>query len=339
MDTPAAAPSAAPSSSPSSSPSTSSSPTSSGGQGGAPQKSAPLQGTTPKPAGAAPEPTPAQVATRFKRKEVLNGREVELEASEDELWASHRKARAADQRFEEAARLRKEAQTYQQQQAQMLADMKSNPRAVMKMLRENGIEDPMDFIANALQGELAEEERLQDPNVRARVQAEERLQALEQEREEYQQQQQQQQLDQRVNVELERIGSLFDAAVQELGGDLPSDDDTFAIMAELEMVNRRRGLEITPQQLARLTKERVIDRGVSTLMKHDNARLLALNPELTMKFRKALVEEYNAKQAAQQNPAARPPAPPPPARPADAPKLSDKEEHERLFGKRVLRTI
>jgi hypothetical protein len=239
----------------------------------------------------------------------VNGKETVLEASEDELWASYRKNKAADQRFEEASRLRKDTEAKLSQQAQLTEALKKDPRAVLSFLREQGVQNPLDWVANALQAELAEEERLADPNVRARVEAERKAAELEERFSKQEFEQQQQVFHQAVETELEKIGAIFDGAIQELGGDLATDDDTFAIMATLESENRRRGLDLTPKQLAEMTRERVVRRGVSNLLKFDDARLLSINPELTAKFKKALVADYNARQAAKTAQAGGQPAP------------------------------
>lgn len=271
---------------------------------------------------------------------MLNGREVELEASEDELWAAYRKGKAADQRFEEAARLRKEAAEREQRYQQALAAAKQGD--LMALFREAGIEDPLDLMANELQRRLAEEEQLADPNVRARVEAERKLAAVEQERQRQEEEQREAFVQAQVDAELDRIADTFDAALKKLDG-IPADDDTLQIMAQLEMINRRRGLKLTPQQLARETQERIVGRGVQRLLKMDDAKLLAAHPELAKRFQRALVADWQAKQAAKQQgaiqppPPAQPPAPPQTERPRV---LSDKEELEMVLpNRRILRTI
>lgn len=268
---------------------------------------------------------------------MLNGKEVEFEATEEELWAGYRKQRAADERFEAAAKLRKEAAALQQQQQALVQQLKADPRAVLNFLREQGVENPLDYVATALQAEIAEEERLADPNVRARVEAERRLAKLEEERELQTQQQQQAQLQADVEAEMERISAVFTEAIEQLP-DLPRDDDTLSIMAALEATNRHRGLKITPAQLAQETRDRIIGRGVGALKKLPPERLLQVDPELTKAFRKALVAEW--KKGQNQPPA---PAPQPGASSAPVPEkrgyriMSDKEEAEQLWpGKRVL---
>lgn len=325
MTTPSAAPSGG-----SSAPSSSSTPSGGASGGASPSTSTPPPGGAPaqsSPGSAAAPKQPATQPTRLTRKEIVNGKETVLEASEDELWSSHRKARAADQRFEEAARLRKETEAKLSQQAQLTEALKKDPRAVLSFLREQGVENPLDWVANALQAELAEEERLADPNVRARVEAERKAQELEERFKAQEFEKTQQAFDSNVEAELEKIGAVFDGAIQELGGDLAADDDTFAIMATLESENRRRGFNLSPKQLAEMTRERVVKRGVSNLLKFDDARLLAAHPELTAKFRKALVDDYNARQAAKAAP------------PAAAPQQTQQSSQPAAPPKRWLRTI
>jgi len=347
MTTPAAAPSAAPASPSSSSPS-------SGGAAGQPSSTTstgapvPAPGSTGTPPGGSGTPTPgtspqSPAPSRFKRKETINGKEVELEASEEELWASYRKNKAADQKFEEAARLRKEADQVRRQQAELSEALRRDPRKVMELLRDQGIEDPLDFVANALQAELVEAERLADPNVRRAHEAEQKLKQLEQQQQEQLKAQTQQQFEAEVNQELDRIGQLFSDAVA-LIPDLPKDADTLALMAELEEVNRRQGLGLTPQQLAQDVRDRVIGRGTGMLKKLAPERLLQVDPELTKMFHRALVADWKAKEAARQGqPPPQSQPPPAPASSQQAPSgprvLTDREEAELLWGgkgKRVL---
>lgn len=321
-ETPAAAP-AAPSSS-SSTASTSSAPS---GQSQGSQQTA----------GQGSPPPPAAPPSRQKWKDTIDGKEVEFEASEDELRAHYRKAKAADQRFEAAAKLRKEAESQRQSLDALKAEFKKNPRSVTKFLRDSGIDDPLDFMANALQGELAEEERLQDPNVRARVEAEEKLRAFEEKEAAAQQERQQAEFRADVDATLERIGATFEAALKEF--DLPKDDDTFAIMAALESENRRRGLDLSPKRLAELTKERVLVRGGNVMKKLPGAQLLKLDPELTKAFAKAIRDDYESRRRGVTSPPTPQSSPTSAQRQESRESLTEKEAHEARWGKRVLRTI
>ena len=311
-------------------------------------------GSSP-PAGSAPPPgsppaggsAPAALPFRQKWKDTVDGKEVEFEADEAELRAAYRKNRGADMRFEQAAQMRKEAEGIKRAQAQLQQQLKQDPRSVIKLLKENGVEDPLDFIANALQGELAEEEKLQDPNVRARVEAENKLKTYEQKQKEQELEQQTQQFHQEVQEETTAIVEVFDKALALT--DLPTDEDTLFFMAQYESQQRRMGLTITPEKLAEVVKERVMDRGMKVLSsavtsgRVTGEKLLALNPALTQAFNKALIDAWKKRQGKATEPPARPQSTGTrPAVPDPAQRLSEKEAWEKLEkekGTRLLRTI
>jgi len=333
------APAAAPSSAPSSSPSGGGSQTPGAG--------------SPPPASSAPAPgSPPPAPARQKWKDTVDGKEVEFEADEAELRATYRKSRAADQRFEQAAQMRKEAAQKEAAMQKLQADFKRDPRAVTRFLAEQGIENPMDFIAEALQAELAEEERLQDPNVRARVEAEKKLRTFEEQQQKQQLEQQTQAFHQEVEQATNHIAEVFDAALQLV--DLPADDDTLAIMAQLESENRRRGLKLTPERLAAATQERVMTRGLKTIEsavtsgRLSGEKLLAMHPELTKAFNKALIEDFKKRRGLTPVSPGTPPQPKPsngatrPAVKTEAEMLSEKEAWEKRqkeTGRRELRTL
>lgn len=315
--------------------------------GGAPAGgSAPAAPAKP-PAGGTGQPAPGQPAKPaeaprvFKRKETINGQEREFELTEDDLWAGWRKSTAADQRFEAAAKLRKETEEKLRSAQSMAERVRTNPRALVAELKQMGVDDPLEFITNVLQEELNEEERLKDPNVRRAHEAETKLQQMQREQRERELQQRTQQFEAEVESELDKISGLFTEALSSL--ELPADDDTLQIMANLERTNRRMGLKITPQQLAKQTQERVVNRAINVFSKLDDAQLLKLDPAFTKRFTKAITDDWKAKRAAKNAP---PPAPAPvpketePKPPSGPRIMSDKEEWEKLRpGQKVLRTI
>ncbi|MDX2014150.1 MAG: hypothetical protein SFW67_28385 [Myxococcaceae bacterium] len=312
----------------------SASPATSGSPGQSPAAKAPSSGGST----AAPT-TPPGASTggvsRFTRKDIINGKEVELAATEDELWASYRKTRAADERFEAAAKMRKEAEAARARLERYKATLATNPAALREYLREEfGVENPADLMANALQATLEEEERMNDPNVRERTEAQRRAAEAERKLQEYETQQKTAAFEAEVNREMERIGQLFTDALATV--DLPADDDTLQIMATLESENRRRGLNLDPAALASAVQDRVVKRGAGVLKKVPPEKLLAIDPELTQAFRKAMVAEFQAKQAAKNAP---PPAPAPAPTTPSAPGAKPAEPEKRARSVFDLRTI
>lgn len=300
----------------------------------------PLPGAPKPPAQAGPAPGAPAPAPKFKRTLTINGKQEEIEVGEEELWSSYQKSRAADARFEEAARLRKEAQEKIRAQEQLSAAIKKNPRELMRFLQEQGVEDPLDLLANVLQEQIAEEERLADPNVRARVQAERELEALRQEKQQRELSEQLDRFDQEVQAEFDNIKTTFSEALGKLDPELAADDDAFSIMAQLEQVNRRKGIALSSDQLAALTQERIMKRPLSLMRRLPPEKLLALDPELTKLYRAAFVTQYRARSGAPVT--TTPPAPAPPPQPPAPTKrvVSDKEELELIGGgRRILRTI
>lgn len=252
---------------------------------------------TPK----APEPAPAQRLHKLK----VSGREVEV--PEDELIEAGKTAaqmrRAAAQQFEEAKRLRAEAE------------------ALKKRLTES----PEDALAEALGGAekvdaLAEARLLRklqleqmNPDQRARLEAE---RALESERKA--RQKMEEDIKAREARALEQhMAQEFDArfteALKENG--LPKTPETVRRLAQLQRKALEMGLDLEPKRMARIILDDIAAEQSATLAQLEGERLLgALGPELRKRIRAAEVAAVKGGGA----PAPKPVAPVQPERPKKA---------------------
>lgn len=310
--------------------------------GGAPPVKPTQAGAPPPPGGAAkpaPQPTTPQ---KFKRVEKVDGKEVELEATEDELWASHRQRTAADRRFEEAARIRKEAAEESRRTEGTLARLKDRKEWIKAIREANPDADVAHELAQELQQLLHEEEQLQDPNIRERRRLEQENQTLREAEEQRQNADLQRQHEEQVAAETEKWAGLFTEAIELTG--IPVNDITMSLMAQAQMTAKKRGIPLTPEKLAASTKKAVhglIESIVANESVTDEQVLDAF-PSLTKRIHKAIVARYKSRKETGQKPTAdltpRARKPTEHADPEKPRTMSSADEHK-AYGIKGLRTI
>ena len=314
--------------------------------GAAPVKPNPVGG---KPAGgqtqqnAAP---PAQPTTPQKVKWIdkIDGKDQEFEATEEELRASFRMRSAADRRFEESARQRKEAAAERERAEQTMAKIADRKQVLKAFQEANPDVDMTEFLANELQTLLAEQEQLQDPNIRERRRLEQENQQFRDKEKTAAEQAAQQQREQETQQHTERWATLFKEAIETTK--LPINDLTLKMMAEAQYTARQKGWDLTAPQLAESMQKGVNELIESVLGGEGTSDEQILNafPKLTQRIHRGIVARFKAKQAGKtaQRPADLTPREKRPGqgeeKPAGPRTVTSAEEHK-AYGIKGLRTI
>lgn len=248
----------------------------------------------PKPEGTAPPPGPQ----KFKRKEKIDGREVELEADEDALWAAYRKQTTVDRRFEENARVQREIAAEAARVKKMEQDIIGDPTGEKMLelyMRAHPDSDPVDVLSAILQKRLHEEEQLNDPNIRERRRLENENKTLKEREAAAKKQAAEVQQKQAVAQELEKLADTFSEALQQTK--LPRNDVVLSLMAKAEHTNRKNGWALTPQQLAKAT-EKSVHSLIESIVGDESAtddQVLDAFPGLTKRIHKALIARAKAR--------------------------------------------
>ncbi len=290
---------------------------------------------------AAPKPESTAPPSRLSRKEKIDGKEVELFATEEELWASHRKASTLDRRFEEVSNHRKEIAAEKARNEQMYARLTSPDEILNVFMEANPDADPIEVMSAILQKRLNEEDQNQDPNVRERRRLERENADYRTREEKAKEAEQAAEFQTRVDSARGQLAETFTQALELTK--LPRNDITLELMAKAEKSNRSQGWQLTPQQLAAATEKSVngLIESVLTNESTTDDQLLDAFPELTKRVHRAIVARFKARGAAR---ASQPSDVTPRERRAtteEAPKqrvVSSKEEYE-AFGGKGLRTI
>lgn len=260
----------------------------------------PQKQTAGKDASPKPKPPPAQ---KLKRKMTVDGKETEIEASEDELWSALNQQTVSRKRYEDAAKLRKEAQSAQQQHNQVIELLKQGKiRQAISGL--NPDLDATEALAAELNELLNEQDEMADPATRA-------MRKAERERDEYKDQLNRRQYDEDVKVfeaSVQQKAQEFETQFEEALGlvNVPKNDITMRLFAEHWKQNRDDELGLTPAQLASEVEASTIGLGADTLLAiEDDEALLDKRPDLTKRYHKALLARGEKRRAA----AAAPPPP------------------------------
>lgn len=195
-------------------------------------------------------------AAKRKYKLKVDGAEQELELGDDEVSVRLQKAMAAEKRMQEAAELRKKAQS-------LFDTLKKDPKSALKDLGvdiRKQIED--ELIAEYQAQQLPEHER-------AIMDAKKEAEKYKSEVEAFKAEQQrvvQEQLEARVAQETE---AEFLSALER--SSLPKNRHTLRMMAEVAMDNLEHGIELTADQLASEVADRAkgLNRNIVTGLKGD----------------------------------------------------------------------
>ncbi len=264
----------------------------------APVKPNPVVSTKPEVGTqtAAPKPE-STLPQRFTRKEKIDGKEVELQATEDELWASHRKASTLDRRFEDNARQQKEIAAERQRNEALMARIRDPNQMLAAFMEANPNADPVEVLSDILQARLREEEQLQDPNIRERRRLERELEGFKSQAQKAEETRQMLEQDAAVESAKNEIADKFSEALALTK--LPKNDITIELMAKAESTNRKQGWNLTPQQLAKATEKSVSSMIESMLTNEETTdeQLLEAFPEFTKRVHRGIVARFKARQS------------------------------------------
>lgn len=225
---------------------------------------------------AAASPTPAEVR---KLKLKLDGKDVEM--PESEVIALAQKSGSSGKRFEEAQKLRAEAEA-------VLRFAKENPAEFFARTGMNARQWAEEYLI----GELKREQM--SPEQRKAAENEEKLKKYEAEKKAADDKKKSDELAALQKKHAERYDALFVEALSKSG--LPKTPYTVKRMAELQLVNIRKKLELTPDQLAKVVREDYIAEQKALFGSTEGDALLEmLGPDVVKKLSKAQIAKLKAK--------------------------------------------
>lgn len=261
---------------------------------------------------------------RFKRKLKIDGKEEEHEATEDELWAAHRERSTVKRRFEEAAKLRKEAEDSAKKSTELTERLKKSP---MKVLRELGYtsEQALDILSGDFEEQLAEDEK--SP-------AQRELEALRREKAEAAKAEAARGKEASTREEEAAFAKEADEDALLIGealklSKLPKDDLTFEVMAKAFYSNKRNGIGLTHEELAKATTAQIGSHIDGLLSSMDDDGVLDAFPKASKRIALALKARYAKKSTGGGLVRPRVEAPP---RQKDGPRIVTDREMDVMFG-------
>lgn len=272
----------------------------------------PPQGTQPA-AVTAPEQTrnadgtqTAPTGDPFLREKLkVDGKEVEVVfQTKEELLAEVQKARGANRRFEESAKLRREAETVRAQAMKAQAEADELREKYGDNTLQAGIDaaiasgDPKRIQAarQVMEEKLAALIRrdMMDPKERELTEREERIRAKEQEHEQLAKTQEQKDLDAKTDGFRKEFTETIIGALE--SGQVPNTDWSAAIMANLMRHNMKKGLKLNPEVLAGKTKAVIMGQVTGLLGKATGEQLIDWFPDLVKKVRTADLARIRSRQ-------------------------------------------
>jgi hypothetical protein len=220
----------------------------------------------------------AQAAERMLKLK-MNGKEVSMPESEVIKYAQQGKV--SDQRFQEAAKIRQEAEA-------IVKYAKENPTEFFKKTGMNAREWAENFLMQELQRES------ESPEQRKNRENEEKLRQYENTEKQRKEQEHKAQMQKLEQEHGQRYDQLFTQALQESG--LPKTAFTVKRMAELQLLNLKKGFDLKPDQLAKLVREDYANEQKSLLSSLDGDQLIDfLGAEAVKKLSKAQIAKLKAK--------------------------------------------
>lgn len=226
--------------------------------------------------------TPAGAPPRLLKIKV-DGKEMELPETEVLELASA--GRASNQRFQEAAKMKREAE-------QVLQFAKANPKEFFQKTGMNAREWAEKYLLEELQNEAM------SPEQKKAKENEDELRKYRDKEKTDADQKHQEEIKQKIGSERERLDKLFTTALFESG--LPRTPFTVRRMAELQLINIKNKYELNPSQLAKLVKEDYVTEQKALLGSLDGDQLIEfLGPDNAKKFSKAQIAKLKARGQAQ----------------------------------------
>lgn len=221
-------------------------------------------------------PTAAEVR---KMKIKFDGQESEM--TEAEVIALAQQGKSSQKRFQEAAQTKKEAQ-------ELTTYLKENPREALKKL---GI-DVRQFSEEYLMEMITEQSM--SPEQKSQREMESKLRAYEKADKDAKDKKDKEEhaaLDAKYTQEFEQT---FITALSESG--LPKTAFTLRRMADLQMMSYKKGLELSPSQIAKIVREDYVNEQKALFGSVDGAQLMEmLGQDIVKKLSKHQVAEHKKK--------------------------------------------
>lgn len=228
------------------------------------------------PGGAVATAAPQEVR---KMKLKLDGRDVEL--PESEVIAGYQRESVANQRFQEAAQMRKEAE-------QILQFAKQNPKEFFQKTGLNARQWAEEYLIQELQTEAM------SPEQRKARENEEKIRMYENEKKQAADSQRQEQMKRLEAEHAKNYDLMFTQALHESG--LPKTQFTVKRMAELQLINIKNKYELSASQLAKLVREDYANEQKSLLSAFDGDQLMEfLGADTVKKLSKAQIAKLKNK--------------------------------------------
>lgn len=232
------------------------------------------------PPGAQAPPAAAAAEARKLRLKI-EGKEVEL--PESEVIGLAQQGKAAGQRFQEAAALRKQAE-------ELIAFAKANPREFFNRTGMNAREWAEKYLIEEL-----EAEQMSPEQKKARAN-EEKLKAYEAEKKQREEEGRKAEMARLQAEHAQNYDKLFTAALHESG--LPKTAFTVKRMAELQLANIKNRYELSAPQLAKIVREDYANEQKSLLSALDGDQLIEfLGADAVKKLSKAQIAKLKARGA------------------------------------------
>lgn len=245
----------------------------------APNANTPAAQSTATPAN--PNPTNATNPPQQQRlmKIKVDGKEMELPESEVLELASA--GRASNQRFQEAAKMKREAEA-------ALKYLDENPAEMFTKRGKDARKWAEEFLLNEIKKEA------ETPDQKKARENEEKLRKYEANEKEQERQSKDAEMKQAINEQREKYDKLFTQALFESG--LPRTPFTVRRMAELQKINLKNKYDLSAPQLAKLVREDYVKEQHSLMGSLDGDQLLDfLGPEIAKKFSKAQIAKLKAR--------------------------------------------
>lgn len=223
----------------------------------------------------------AAAAEIRKLKLKLEGQDVEL--PESEVIALAQQGKVAGKRFQEAAALKKQAD-------EIMKFAKENPKEFFKRTGMNAREWAEQYLMEELRYEQM------SPEQQKAVENEKKLKAYEDEKKQAEEKKRADEMAELQKTHMERLDKMFVEALNKSG--LPRTSYTIKRMAELQLVNVQKKLELAPEQLAKIVREDYIAEQKALYGNLEGDQLLdLLGPEVVKKLSKAQIAKLKSKSA------------------------------------------
>lgn len=226
--------------------------------------------------GKAQETAQAQAQRMMRLK--IEGQELEL--PESEVISLAQQGKQAGKKFQEAAQMRKEAEAL----AQLL---KSNPKEALSKFGIDVRKFSEDTLVEMLQREA------ETPEQRKARENEEKLSRYEKEEKARLEAEREAQLKALEEKHLKNYNDMFIQALESSG--LPKTPYTVKRMAELQLLNVKKGFDLDPAQLAKIVREDYIAEQKALFGSADGNTLMEiLGPDIVKKLSKAQIAKLKA---------------------------------------------